>query len=94
MGFRSLLNQAESQALLRGSDDGRYWQAVLRFCGENDLQSVLDEYLHVLFEAEGLPGHAPEAVVTQARRDHGGGLSLRPGPIEVRQCRDRRQTGS
>ena len=36
MGFRTLFNQPESQALLRGADDGRYWQAILRFCAEND----------------------------------------------------------
>jgi hypothetical protein len=90
MGFRTLFNQPESQALLRGTDDGRYWQAVLRFCAENDLQAVLDEYVHVLLEAEGLQGHAPEAVLARLAEIMVAALSLRPAQIDVDQIGVRR----
>lgn len=50
--FVSLFNKPESAAvldLLYGSrDDSVYYQSVLRYCVEGDLQAVLDEYAHVL----------------------------------------------
>lgn len=33
-----------------GSDDGRYWRAVLRYCQQGNLQAVLDEQWHLLWE--------------------------------------------
>ncbi len=50
-GFRSLFNRAESMFLIDQvySDTGEdYWQRVLRYCMDGDLQSVVDEYLHHL----------------------------------------------
>lgn len=55
-GLRSLFNKPEIVALLR-SEEGegdRYWRAVLDHCLDGVLQSVLDEYAHVLVESEGL----------------------------------------
>jgi hypothetical protein len=83
MGFRTLFNQPESKALLRGADDEHYWHAVLRFCAENDLQAVLDEYVHILLEAEGLQGHAPETVLARLAETMVAALSLRPAQIDV-----------
>lgn len=53
-GLRSLFNKPEIVALLRSEDDDRYWRAVLDHCLDGVLQSVLDEYAHVLVESEGL----------------------------------------
>jgi len=52
-GFRSLFNRAESSGLLdRLNAGGRwsYWQSVLSYCMDGDLQAVTDEYLHHLLE--------------------------------------------
>jgi len=57
MGFRSLFNLPESNTLIRSiikSDDNRYWEAALDYCVDGNLQSVVDEYLHVLNESLGV----------------------------------------
>ncbi|MCO8277261.1 hypothetical protein M1L60_42465 [Actinoplanes sp. TRM 88003] len=47
--LRILFNRAESMLLLdRMNLGGHYWQTVLKYCAAGGLQSVLDEYLHVL----------------------------------------------
>lgn len=53
-GMRSLFNKPEIITLLRSTDDDLYWRAVLDHCGEGCLQAVLDEFVHVLIESEGL----------------------------------------
>jgi hypothetical protein len=90
MGFRTLFNQPETQHLLRAEDDTVYWRAVLQYAGQYDLQAVLDEYVHVLFEAEGLNGHAPREVVARLAEVMVDALSLRPAQVEVDQIRVRR----
>lgn len=53
--FRSLFNLPESTALIRSSGkDDPYWQQVLTHSAEGGLQSVLDEYAHVLVESLGV----------------------------------------
>lgn len=54
-GIRSLFNTPEVIALLRGMNgEEPYWQRVLEYSAGGCLQSVLDEYLHMLVESEGL----------------------------------------
>lgn len=54
-GLRALFNRAESMAVVRAEEGGdAYWRAVLAHCVDGNLQAVLDEYLHVLIDAEGL----------------------------------------
>ncbi|NNU27307.1 helicase-related protein [Isoptericola sediminis] len=64
-GLRSLFNKPEIVAILRAEDDERYWRAVLDHCLDGVLQSVLDEYAHVLVESEGLQeAHRLDRAVT------------------------------
>lgn len=53
-GLRSLFNKPEIIALLRSGEDGSYWRAVLDHSVDGCLQAVLDEYVHILIESEGL----------------------------------------
>jgi hypothetical protein len=54
-GFRSFFNRPEVTCLLRGLDRGVvYWRRVLEYSAEGGLQSVLDEYVHVLQELLGV----------------------------------------
>jgi len=54
-GFRFLFNLPESIALIRSLDDREpYWERVLDYGCNGNLQAVMDEYLHVLKESEGL----------------------------------------
>ena len=53
-GLRSQFNSPRAVALLKGNeDDGSYWQKVLHYCADGNLQAVLDEYVHVLQESKG-----------------------------------------
>jgi hypothetical protein len=56
--LRSLFNLPESTDLIRGLGDSRlaYWRLVLHYCVDGCLQAVLDEYVHVLRESQGLIG--------------------------------------
>lgn len=51
-GFRSFFNRPEVTCLLRGlSRRVVYWQRVLEYSTDGGLQSVLDEYFHILRES-------------------------------------------
>ena len=57
--FRSLFNLPEVTAMLRRDEsDESYWQRVLEYSAAGALQSVMDEYVHVLNEWEGV-AHRP-----------------------------------
>lgn len=54
-GLRTLFNRWESSLTLDElyRDDSSYWQKVLRYCADGNLQAVLDEYLYHLAAVEG-----------------------------------------
>lgn len=84
MAFRGLFNQPESQALLRGDRDTAYWRSALRYGVSHDLQSVLDEYVHILLEAEGLSDASPVHAVSRIAETIDEAMSLRPATISIR----------
>lgn len=90
MAFRGLFNQPESQALLRSDSKGVYWQTVLHYCANYDLQSVMDEYLHMLVESEGLSDANPVNAVTSLAETIDDALSLKPSQIEIKRYRVKR----
>jgi hypothetical protein len=61
--MHSLFNQPESMAIVRGAD-GRepYWLRVLEYLVDGTIQSVFDEFFHILRESEGLIDRKPEDV--------------------------------
>ncbi len=63
--LRSLFNTPEATDLIRGlyRSAGAYWTQALRYCQDGCLQAVLDEYVHILREAEGLVGDPPAGEV-------------------------------
>ena len=42
-----------------------YWRQLLRYCSEGNLQAVLDEFAHVLIEAQGFLDKRAEEVVKE-----------------------------
>lgn len=54
--LRSMFNRPEITAVVRSSAaaDEPYWRSVVAHCYAGGLEAVLDEYLHVLFESQGL----------------------------------------
>ncbi|MCT2538760.1 helicase-related protein [Sedimentimonas flavescens] len=84
MGFRRLFNMPDAQALLRSEGDETYWRAVLDHCARHDLSAVLDEYLHVLREAEGLAEYPSAQAIPKLAEKVVEALSLRPAQIDLR----------
>ena len=51
--FRTLFSVPEVIALIRGRNNAEpYWRRMLEYCVDGNLQSVLDEYAHMLRESE------------------------------------------
>tara|TARA_R110002072_G_scaffold91255_6_gene203546 strand:+ start:488 stop:3625 length:3138 start_codon:yes stop_codon:yes gene_type:complete len=82
-GFRTLYNQHDSVALLRRASGERYWHGVILHAARENLQAVLDEYVHCLVESEGLVDSTPEDRVRGLSEKINAVLSLRPSQIEV-----------
>jgi hypothetical protein len=80
MGFRYLFNLPESMSLirsLRSSDDSRYWESVLDYCVNGNLQSVMDEYVHILRESLGLVDKKPPEAIPQIAEEIHSAVSVR-----------------
>ncbi|MFC1830503.1 hypothetical protein ACFL0S_00590 [Thermodesulfobacteriota bacterium] len=83
-GFRKLFNQPEVMALIRGMDRSEpYWRRVLEYCVAGNLQSVLDEYSHVLREYLGATGLPPDAAIKEIATAMHAALSLKTSRVEV-----------
>jgi len=76
---RNLFNRPEMMALVRGQTTSNevYWQDVLAHCVDGALQSVLDEYAHVLNEALGVSTKTPVDKALRIAEEIDGALSLR-----------------
>lgn len=64
-GLQHQFNAPEAIALLQQDDDeSAYWKRVLNYCAQGNLQAMLDEYVHLLREAESGGEGSPEKVVS------------------------------
>ena len=88
-GFRTLYNQHDTVALLRRESDDRYWHSAISHGARNNLQSVLDEYVHCLVESEGLTDQEPRLRVTRLAGAVSRAISLLPSQIEIDEPRVR-----
>jgi hypothetical protein len=76
--FRSLFNVPEVITLLRGMNGNEpYWLRALEYCAAGCLQSVLDEYLHVLRDGMGLFDQGPDEIVGQLANAAAGAIGMR-----------------
>ncbi|MFO7903436.1 MAG: DEAD/DEAH box helicase [Planctomycetota bacterium] len=67
--FLHLFNIPEVMCLLRDSKGGEpYWNRVLDYCAAGNLQAVLDEYVHLLVESQGMVAK-PGSKIASALRD-------------------------
>jgi hypothetical protein len=82
--MRTLFNLPEVTALVRGLDaEEPYWLKAVQYCAKGGIQSVLDEYAHVLRESLGLLDAQPEElarIVADAMRE---ALGLRTAALGV-----------
>lgn len=83
-GLRTLFNVPEAVAVVRGLDRREpYWQRVLEYSTRGCLQAVLDEYVHVMVEAQGLVDRDPEKVGRDVPDAIERALTLRPAQLAV-----------
>lgn len=89
-----LFDGPEVIALIRGMDqDEPYWQRVLEYAAAGNIQSVLDEWVHVLFESLGLGSAPPDRRAHEFADEMTTALGLRTTSLaaeELRVSRDGR----
>jgi hypothetical protein len=54
----TLLDQLEREEIPHAREEGFYWRAVLRYCRDGNLQAVLDETWHLIWEQHAWAEHA------------------------------------
>jgi hypothetical protein len=86
--LKNQLNLPQSNAVIRALVPVEpFWKAVLRYCVMGELQSVLDEYVHVLREALGLQDKMPHEFLEKAADAVQAALSTRAGTVGVDEFR-------
>jgi hypothetical protein len=82
--FLSLFNTPESTSLLRGLKlRGAYWQRVLEYSFEGNLQSVMDEYFHFMMESEGLTDKSVPVIAEKLVREISPVIAMRTSRLAV-----------
>ena len=87
--FRNLFNAPEPMAIVRGVKEQDaiarvpYWRQVLHYSIEGCLQAVLDEYLHIVRESQGLVDEAPLDVAEAVAGVLTEALSLRTASLRT-----------
>lgn len=82
-GFRTLFNLAETILLLRGTGDDTYWRLTLQYGIDGNLQAVLDEYVHVLYEKPSLKDRTTAEQINYIATHIHSVLSLRPAQLHI-----------
>lgn len=82
--FRGLFNTPEATALLRGLDaSGAHWRRVIDYAIAGNLQSVLDEYAHLLFDAMRLADREPDDAAARLGAVIADAVSLRTSSVSA-----------
>jgi len=83
-GLRSLLNQPEARAIVAKSAPGQpYWRQVLGHTLDGCLTAVLDEYLHLVCEAEALGRRSLPQRTRRIAKVVADALALRTSPVRA-----------
>ena len=85
LGFRSLFNTPDAITMLRGlqtAENSRYWETVLDYCVGGNLQSVMDEYVHILREALGLANVSVDSALMELAEEIHRAVSIRTVNLE------------
>lgn len=82
--FLRLFNIPEVMALLRDrNQEAPYWKAVLQYCVAGNLQSVIDEYAHILVDARGLNVKPASAIAEEVAKEIQRSLALRTATAQA-----------
>jgi hypothetical protein len=94
-GFQTLFNLPGATAMLRSLPSlkgSRYWQTVLNYCAHGNLQSVLDEYTHILVEALGLMDKPTNSVVKALAAEINNAVAIQTVNLELDEIKANRRT--
>ncbi len=82
-GLRSLFNQPDVTAMLRDPTDSpvAYWLRALEYSVRGGLQSVLDEYAHMLVEYHGLSGRSWRRIGADVATEIASALKFRTANV-------------
>lgn len=85
-GLRSLFNQPTAMAVIRGPEESdrdnvSYWRSVLEYAASGNVQAVLDEFAHVLWEDLGVPGRPASQIQKQIAEGMQTALQLRTATL-------------
>jgi Helicase conserved C-terminal domain len=91
LAFRTLFSQPDATILTRafygrrdeGGREERYWEAMLDHCIAGNLQSVLDEHVHLLRESLGVATKTPEEAIKRIAEEIVSGMALRATVLRV-----------
>ncbi|ABE32085.1 DEAD/DEAH box helicase family protein [Paraburkholderia xenovorans LB400] len=82
-GLRSQFNSPCAVVMLKTvEDEDSYWQSVLQYAADGNLQALLDEYAHILFESNGLADHAAQDGCETLADAMYEAMSLRSAPLQ------------
>lgn len=81
-GLRSQFNAPRAVGLLKSlGDDDAYWEKVLQYGADGNLQAMLDEYVHVLVDSLNLARQKPAAALDKLARAMFDAMALRAAPL-------------
>lgn len=76
--FRNLFNRPENITLVSGLNLKKpYWHKVLDYSLDGNIQSMLDEYLHILYESKGLKNIDQDSALNEITESIVSSLGLR-----------------
>jgi hypothetical protein len=81
-GLRSQFNAPEAIAIVEQTDDeDAYWKRVLHYSCEGNIQAMLDEYIHLQFEAESNASASGVGVVEKVAANLFAAMSIRASQL-------------
>ena len=91
--FRKLFNQIEATAMIRGLDKSKepYWKKVLQYCFAGNIQSMLDEYTHILSDSPGISNRKKKSeVLNQIINEFEEAISIQAASLNISILRTRK----
>lgn len=82
--FIHLFNLPEVTYFVRDWESRKpYWRSVLEYCTQGNLQAMLDEFAHVLFESEGHHSNQREKVAARLAEEVQRRMTLRTSTVQA-----------
>lgn len=79
--FRTLFNRPAVARMLRAEGEDTYWKRTLSYAIEGNLQAVMDEYIHLLWEQASRDDSVPDDICDEIAEIVGEALTLRVSRI-------------